>query len=133
MSVTDLLNHHLYHPYPREFSFLVVPRQNYLDVGGIDADLPVGELIQLSLKLLDKFCGDSGYASDERAPALIRKSLGDVWERRLDHAQLRQLYYQHVQKIYQPFFTTKQGVNYRFQETEIIEACIDRIEVNYPV
>ncbi len=122
----DLLAQHLFDPYPDHWSFLMLRREDYLAVGGVDAKLQVGGHTYLTLNLLSHAALEYRHGRSERSPVFVRQDLGIHWKEDGSSHQLLHHYNQQASLIYKAFFDSEVGANYRFLAQEAITQCLER-------
>ncbi|MGE0484956.1 MAG: glycosyltransferase family 2 protein [Gammaproteobacteria bacterium] len=119
---TDLLHHQLFNVCPHSLSMLAVLRQHVRDVGGADETLDVGEDVDLYLRLLAAWCDPRVSSAVQHAPAWVQQPLV-IWSRATDgcdRAAMKTQYLEQAERMYDGFFATPAGRQYRFLKPQLV-------------
>ena len=127
-STSDVVYAQLVEPCPHSLSFMVTRRETFFQAGGVDDALRVGYRQALMPRLAGGQENPRYTNSARYAPVHVRRPLGVRCMGLEDHGidEYRQASTENVHHIYQDFFDSPEGANYRFLAPEIIEGFLRR-------
>ena len=130
---SDLLHYALFNVFPHSLSMFACRRDNFLELGGADESLDVGEDVSLYLRLLSRWCDPRASTAVQNPPVHVRQALV-VWRRDetgCDRSEMRDRYLRDAGKIYEEFFASEAGRDYRYLRDQVEEHLRNELEKVY--